>query len=68
MMLINFKDSIFKANEIDLMFLVSNFQKIGEGIFHFSLFFNITQVWSFWKRKAGFLVYSIIDIIRVSIL
>ena len=48
--------------KIDFMFLVSHFQKIGEGIFHYSLFFNIGQVWSFWKRKAAFLVYSIIDI------
>ena len=48
--------------KIDFMFLVSNFQKIDEGIFRFLLFFNIGQVWSFWKRKAAFLVYSIIDI------
>ena len=48
--------------KIDVMFLISHFQKIGEGIFHFSLFLNIAQVWSFWKREAGFSVYRIIDI------
>ena len=58
--------------KIDFMFLVSHFQKNGKGIFHSSLILNIGQVWSFWKRKARFLVYSIIYIEekqgRVSIL
>ena len=50
--------------KIDFFFLVSYFQKIDEGIFYFPFFFNIGQVCSFgfWKRKAAFLVYSIIDI------
>ena len=47
------------------MFFVSHFQKIGEGIFHFSLFI-IYQYWTsmvFLKAyKADFSVYSIIDI------
>ena len=54
--------TIIRPVKINFMFLVSHFQKIGEGIFHFSLFFNIGQVWFFWKHKAAFLVYSIIDI------
>ena len=48
---------------IDVMFSVSHFQKIGEGIFHFSLIFNIGQVWSFWRHKSVYnSIYNIIDI------
>ena len=45
--------------KIDVVFLVSHFQKIGEGIFHYSLILNIGQAWWFSWHKAVFLVYSI---------
>ena len=36
---------LFRPMKIDFMFLVSHFQKIGEGIFHFSFSF-IFQYWT----------------------
>ena len=51
-----------KANEKWCHVSPQPFQNIGKGIFHFSLIFDIGQVWSFWRHKAVFLVYNIIDI------